>query len=319
MYKLEIEFVESIDDDNPFVLEWDIQKTPSATMWLKCITDWLDSSYNLFPRFLGFINSNRDLDFIANELQKSIDIINNDGRYKIKENISDGIDRDFFNKIHHHFEILSGPGISSTEYINKSEPLVRRAVGNLNYYIHEMESYEKSHKDKGLNPEFVYSAICLEFEKWNKMLKIPSFCDNDFTLDVGFGDLVLHYCQRGKTLWEVFLDGDDDIYDENILELQYINGEFDMIFGDLGDLTKKKEEFAKFLMSGNKDINDESLRLGFSVIAKLNTKYKKKSLLQRDLGNKRGMGKITLLKNGEIYKSKKFKDLFDCESNHWVS
>lgn len=319
MYELEIEFVDSIHDKNPFKLQWDIVKSPSAGLWLKCFTDWLDSPYQLFPRFLGFVNTNRNLGFIAQELQKSIDIINEDGRYKIEEHINDGLDRDFFNKIHHHFEILSGPGISSTEYTAQSSAQVRRAVGNLNYYIHEMESYEKSHQDMADNEEFVYAAICLEFEKWNKMLKIPSFCDDDFSLDVDFGDLVLHYCQRGKTWWEVFLDDDEEIFEENILELQFVNGEFDMIFGDLGDLTQKKKEFANFLKEHGKEIDDSKLRLGFNTIAKLKTPFTKKSKLQAELGNKNGIRTFTLLKDGAVFKQKAFSELFNCETNHWVS
>ena len=177
--------------------------------------------------------------------------------------------QEFSNAIHHHFEILIGGRDEVTEYIANSSKEVVGAVTGLNHIIHDLEAYTRNLEAKGKSWEAsVFAGVVAEFgdcERFN----LPSSFDKYFSMNVNFGDLVVHYSQIGKTWLEAFLDKDEDIFDEAIRPLYAFSGEFDIMFGQMTPDQKFLGDFAQFLKKKGQDISNPMLRLGHLAVARM--------------------------------------------------
>ncbi len=260
MWNLELDFINQQSEQT--TLEWSINKSFGSVIWLNSLQENIKKNKMSLIRFLGF-HSNRNKRAICELINQQIDIINKDQNNPIKHKASIDGSQELFNSLHHYFEILHGPGVNARNEYRQLSKEVKAAVNNLNYLVHEMESFDRS-KEGGIK------AITFEFNE-SERIPIPKMCDNDFTLETKFGDIVLHYTQVGKTWWEVFLDGDEEIFDEAIIPHLVIDGSFDIFFGSIGNISEIKEEFFEFLRKNNKDPFDSSLRLGFHPVATLKT------------------------------------------------
>jgi hypothetical protein len=75
------------------------------------------------------------------------------------------------------------------------------------------------------------------------------FIDSDydhFSQVQDFGDLILHYCQLGKTPMEAFAANDAEVFDDNITGLRYLSGEFDISFRTDTDLAVQQNTINKY-------------------------------------------------------------------------
>ena len=95
--------------------------------------------------------------------------------------------------------------------------------------------------------------------------------------DREFGGVYLHWSQVGKTLYEVFRDGDKAVGDGGINHQRYYSGEFDVEWGQTitNDDTWKKEEintFKLWLKENNYDWDDPKLSLGYIKLGQVDLK-----------------------------------------------
>lgn len=199
------------------------------------------------------------MDFLNGLMNQCIAVINRDGRYSIKEQAKGDPSQGFLNVMHHHFEILRGTVWQESDYYLNSSPSVCSAVCGINHLVHEMEAWDRAPGGfSGIFTEFFGSA----------RNKLPKESVKDFSMDTDFGDLVLHYCQIGKTWWEVFNDGDLEIFEPAIQPLETVSGEFDVFWGSFRMDEELKSKFDIFLKNNGKDAKDAELRLGYVCVAK---------------------------------------------------
>jgi len=217
---------------------------------------------------LGFHNNDRTRDHICNDLERSIDAINKNSDYQIKEDFSSLrtlYDQDLLNVLHHHFEITQGQLWNPGSVLANANGETRLAVCLLNHCCHELEAwYDTSSKTRpNTNGYFYYNLLGI-----TDRIEIPLEEKKNFTRKMSDGMVYLHYAQTGKTWYEAYLDGDDVVEDAGISEHRIITGEFNCYFGPGYELPMDSK-FTEWLEARGIDPADEQLALGFAPIGKI--------------------------------------------------
>jgi hypothetical protein len=265
--------------------------------------------------FLGFADSKRNIDFLCNELNNTIFQINRFNSfnhwgvnklksYKIDKNYTpddfiysadlptglcpDGdemskpglrLKHDTCNELHRYFEDLQGQAWDLSPYYKIADYKTKYAIRQLNNLCHEIEGWVQSNRKKIIDTEWMRPSQITTF------LHAPRYelQDNDFDLfklnryDRELGGVYLHWSQIGKTLFEVFRDGDKAVGDGGITHQRYYSGEFDIEWGQTiteDDKFKKEEmeEFRTWLKDNNYDWEDPKLALGYIKLGQVDLK-----------------------------------------------
>jgi len=158
------------------------------------------------------------------------------------------------NSLHNHFEILQGTVEKLSLYYKYADDEAKWAIRQLNNICHELESLCLSQRKKAFDPEWIRpSQITTWLSAPRYMLTTSDrelFNVNQY--DRVFGSVYMHWCQIGKTLYEVWRDEHAPDIDKTtcdaITELQYYSGEFDIEWGR--DVTRNntwhEDEMNKF-------------------------------------------------------------------------
>ncbi|MCO4793579.1 MAG: hypothetical protein KC493_07700 [Bacteriovoracaceae bacterium] len=263
---IEIDFCNRETGEDPFTLTWELSSNVGAALWLKLLRKCIFDQVEMRGRFSGFTQGPRDWKFLGERINKCVEIINDaDIDYQIEERFSEPFNQDYSNKIHHHFEVLIGPCWDKTELFRNTTDKVRDAICGLNEYIHEMEVLERAEIN---DFDHRFHAAFAVFH-WVKGITIPDICNEEFTLDYKWGDIVLNYAQIGKTWLEVYLDEDEEIFPEAILPLRQLTGSFDIFFGEMHDHEKVHQEILDLIQKSGGDPNDSRNRIGYLPVAHL--------------------------------------------------
>lgn len=193
--------------------------------------------------FLGFPHTQRNLDYLCNELNEHILHINNFNAtgvwqaaglepYVIEEwftpdvvrfgneySVGSAVDGDesvtlgmrlkhhSMNILHNHFERLQGTVWEPSKYYQTASLRVKHAIRNLNLICHDIESLVLSQRKLIQAPDWVRPSQITSF------LNVPRHELKDthregFTngYDRRFGEVYMHWTQIGKTLMEVYND-----------------------------------------------------------------------------------------------------------------
>ena len=285
-----------------------VYDTPLGRKWIEALRDNLVQKRVLEKNFcfLGFADSKRNLNFLCQELNKSIEQINsfqfNPPYEKIGKFVADDFqhsadlpigrdkDGDFpglklkheaCNLLHRYFEDLQGTAWQLSPFYTQADIETKYAIRQLNNICHEIEGWVESYRKNIVDPEWVRSAQITTF------LNAPRYqlTDNDLELFKKnryrreLGGVYLHWSQVGKTLFEVFRDEDgkklDAVTCSAINHQRYYSGEFDVEWGETIDEDtfdwKKKEmdEFREWLKLNDYDWDDASLALGYAKIGQI--------------------------------------------------
>lgn len=270
--------------------------TEFSEMWVIALEDILKRGLHLEKNFcfMGFPKQTRDLHAMLADLDRHIKRINESSLdYTIQEEYSpdtvwwdvdnhtferdpDYIKHDTFNTLHNHFEVLQGTVGNMSQYYTDANPYVKYSIRQLNNLCHEMESYILSRVKHKRNPYWTRPSQITTFlnaPRYNLLNEYRNgFVTNGY--DRVFGGVYMHWCQIGKTYFEVFRDeGAPKLTDavcEAITDLKYYSGEFDIEWGrDVvrgGDQPwhdKQMDEYYAWLTDNGKDINDPRLSLGY--------------------------------------------------------
>ena len=300
---------------NTYDLYFKVENHPIAELWIKKLEDALSVDFILESRWPCFNLKGRSKEDLIEKLKKCINIINNswlntDYNYFI-DPINDDYTVEEHNRIHHHFEILMGQTWNPSNWwkiiLKSMDKKLMNAVRGLNDISHEIDALKIS------NP-----CLHLLFND-EKIIRedLPIESENYFTLNVGFGDVLLHYAQLGKTWVEVVLDNDDIIFEENINPLRLISGEFDISFNmffNEKNYNNLKKNIEKGLKKLGKNINDKSLRLGNIIVAKIISNDNEKNII-KNLQDNNQVYSISIIDDNftpEILKSSRiFKPYYD--------
>jgi len=261
--------------------------------WVQALKNILQNNNQLEKNFcfLGFPDTARDLKYLINELNLSINVINNFFTdYKINENYTlDNIqfdlepNQELLNILHNHFEILQGTVENLSSFYRRADHETKYAIRQINNICHEIESFLLSKRKQTTNPEWIRPSQITTFLQCPRYTLLDEhrelFLKNGY--DRRFGHVYMHWTQIGKTLFEVFRDEGAPTLTkticEAITELKYFSGEFDIewgrdiIYGDDNSPwhTKQQDEFTQWLVSNNTNSKDPTLSLGYLPIGKI--------------------------------------------------
>jgi hypothetical protein len=271
-----------IIDYNNIKVTIDIYDTPLGKRFVEALKDNLVKERILEKNFcfLGWADSNRNLDFLVGELNKNIDQINSfrfDPPYErihpfvaddfqYSANLKTGLHPDgprgdlmslpglrlkheACNLLHRYFEELQGTAWQLSPYYKQADTETKYAIRQLNNLCHEIESWVISYRKSVVDPDWVRPSQITTF------LNAPRYDlhKEDFDLfkhnryDRELGGVYLHWSQVGKTLYEVFRDeGAPKMTESMCSEInhqKYYSGEFDVEWGDT--ITEQTHQFKK--------------------------------------------------------------------------
>ena len=223
----------------------DVEDTDFNRRWLALLKNNLKNNAHLEKNYcwLGWADSPRDADYLCEQINNSIAVINSFNStniwqsagltpYMIDEyftkdsvmyapteyrvgklsedpnNLGATLKHNIMNQLHRHFEELQGEAWHLSLYYKTADYETKWAIRQLNDLCHELESWVLSYKKCLLEPE------------WQRPSQITTFLnaprqdlqDEDYELflktryDREFGGVYLHWAQVGKTQFEVFRD-----------------------------------------------------------------------------------------------------------------
>ena len=266
--------------------------TPMGLRWFAALQDILQRNLYLEKNFcfLGFPDTQRDLDYICRELFWAKHEINHffRGEYEIEENYfprdlrPDGINpnQDLMNKLHNHFEILQGTVWGLSDWYKRADYTTKFAIRQLNNLCHEAESLMLSQRKKQQAPEWVRPSQITTFLNAPRY-DFPNEYKTTFAetrYDRRFGEVYLHWTQIGKTLYEVYRDEQgidiDKATCDAITHLRYYSGEFDIEWAQTVAYngphpwhTKEMDSFKKWLLRNGFSLEDVQYNYGYHPVA----------------------------------------------------
>ena len=288
-----------------------VYDTPLGHRWLDALKDNLKQKRILEKNFcfLGFADSNRDLNYLVQELNSYIAQINSFhfeptyekihpfrvDDFQYSKNLPTGLcpdgdemskpglrlKHDSCNLLHRYFEELQGTAWKLSEYYKQADVKTRYAIRQLNNLCHEIESWVISYRKSIVDPEWVRPSQITTFLNAPRYDLQPEdyelFKQNRY--DRELGGVYLHWSQVGKTLYEVFRDEHapkmTDALCSEINHQKYYSGEFDVEWGQTiteADHIFKKEEMDSYrvwLEENKFSWEDPKLSLGYIKIGQV--------------------------------------------------
>ena len=280
-------------------LRINLYDTPLGKRFLHALKDNLENKCVLEKNFcwLGWADSQRDIRYLVDELNKNIAIINkfnfqpayqtihpfvtDDFQYSKKNGLR--LKHDACNQLHRYFEDLQGSAWEISKFYKQADYETKYSIRQLNNLCHEIESWVNADRKKHYNPEWIRPSQITTF------LNAPRhrLHEEDFELfkinryDRELGGVYLHWSQIGKTLYEVFRDEHAPKMTEalcsEINHQKYYSGEFDIEWGQTiteENEFKKQEmdEFRSWLKVNGYDWEDPKLALGYIKIGQVDMK-----------------------------------------------
>jgi len=269
--------------------------------WISSLNHLLQHNYHLEKNycFFGFVNSPRDGQYILNQINQSIQSINQinlgyqiDDYFSMENCITDDMIGDSapegrnimhskFNDLHRYFEDLQGVSGQMSPFFTHADPTIRWHIRQLNLLCHEFESWALSYRKELHAPEWMRPS---QLMCW---LRAPRFIleEEDYelfgieTINRPLGGVFVGVNKAiGKHHWEVFNDeGSESRINElttsTLRSQTEAAGDFDIEWAnDPGEYHWQKvklTEFKKWLIANNFDPDDKSLTIGHPQIGQV--------------------------------------------------
>jgi molybdenum cofactor biosynthesis enzyme MoaA len=266
---------------------------PLAYRWIEALKRTFRTRHMLEKNycFIGWPDGPRDARWLARELNRRIDLLNAFNArkvwkepYVIADRCSDEPQQEELNRIHHHFEMLSGRVWDLSQYTRHADASTRYHIRQLNNLVHELEAFRLSRREQAIEPDRAQPHLFASFVQERARTRFP-LEDEDyqqFGFDFSFGAVHMYYCQTGKTHFDAWKDKDVSIFDDNINGLRYYSGEFIVRFGKSVPPEEVARDVAPFYqwlqdkgaeLSANKSyfVDRQGVRqtLGFATVARL--------------------------------------------------
>ena len=151
----------------------DIFDSSLSRKWLSALNNLVENNYHLEKNycFHGFVESERNAEYITNQMNQSIAAINQadlgyqiDDHFTVANTIMPGpigddlpggmIIHDKLNQLHRYFEDLQGTSGNMTDYCNRADNQIRWHIRQLNLLCHEYESLVLSMRKAAHAPEW---------------------------------------------------------------------------------------------------------------------------------------------------------------------
>lgn len=284
--KFEIELRNTQDPDSRIKLQIVPDDHALARDWMQALEALLVNGNMLEKNYcwLGWPWTVRDQPYLQQQIQACVDLINgSDLGYAISQQFWPGeVNDDLLNHLHHHFEQLQGTVENPSRFYARANKDAQHAIRKLNLLCHELESLRISQAKYHTRPEWIRPSTIVTFLHAPRHLLLPEhrlgFRHNRY--DRELGRIYMHWCQIGKTYYEVWRDESapdlDDTVCSAITDLKYYSGEFDIEWGrnitENGDTPwhdRDMRDFRAWLKKNHRDPEDLELSLGYLPVARI--------------------------------------------------
>lgn len=278
----------------------DVYDNSLSRKWLAALNNLIKNNYHLEKNycFIGFTESARNAEYICEQINKSINAINESNLgYIINEHFSientinawtledlhsGGINHEKFNRLHRYFEELQGQSGRISQYYNKADAITRWHIRQLNLLCHEYESLVLSMRKADHAPMWKRPS---QLMCW---LHAPRFRleESDYelfgieSLNRPLGGVFVGVNKSvGKHHWEVFNDeGRDsrigDLTTSALISQTEAAGDFDIEWANNpGEFPWQKHlinEFRTWLVTNGFDPEDKKLSIGHPQVGQVN-------------------------------------------------
>lgn len=213
-------------------------------------------------RFYNQPGSQRDLPWILRELNQRVDIINAWAPGAIRYRAFSTMQQEHLNRMHVDFERGRGALDAPAPLYAGAPPEVQRALEDYNLLIHRFEDRSRNDAATRAGRRPNVRAI-LSFEDPMPRYPLEEGDYAHFHTRARFGDLALSYCELGKPIWDVLMDQDTHIGDDNIRPLRYYSAAAVLRFGPTPPLHRHLALMALFWSRWQSDAGRRLQRLGF--------------------------------------------------------
>jgi hypothetical protein len=294
-YLLDVVEIDLGSPDDTLTIYLDIWQNSLSQKWLTALETLLEKNYHLEKNFcfLGFADSARNGQYLLDQINASIETINqSDIGYTINDHFDlansvdtdGGVDHDHFNLLHRYFEDLQGHSGQISDYYWRANTEIRWHIRQLNLLCHEFESWQLSWRKKHTAPEWQRPS---QLMCW---LGAPRFAldEADYelfgidTINRNLGGVYVGVNKAvGKHHWEVF---QDEGRDSRIGELTTTGlraqteaaGDFDIEWANNpSQFPWQKQQLAEFriwLERNGFDPEDKTLTIGHPQVGQVNLK-----------------------------------------------
>ena len=269
-----------------------VNNTSLSRRWLAALNELISNGYHLEKNycFLGFPESDRNGSYLIDQINQSIDQINQAGLgYSIQDHFELAqvltreleLDHDRFNHLHRYFEDLQGVSGHMSPYYTAADDRTRWHIRQLNLLCHEFESWALGWRKLHTAAEWVRPS---QLMCW---LNAPRFelVEEDYelfgieTINRSLGGVYVGVNKAvGKHHWEVF---SDEGRDSRIAELTTSTlraqteaaGDFDIEWannpGAYEWQIKNLADFRVWLENNGFDPEDPSLTIGHPQVGQV--------------------------------------------------
>jgi hypothetical protein len=277
---------------DPLTLYFNVYENSLSKKWLASLNHLLVNNYHLEKNycFFGFADGPRNGPFILEQINYSIDAINNGNigysihdHYDMSNSVDSrgGVNHAHFNQLHRYFEDLQGNSGKISPYYQQATKEIQWHIRQLNLLCHEFESWQLSWRKKHTAPEWQRPS---QLMCW---LSAPRFVldESDYelfgieTINRSLGGVYVGVNKAvGKHHWEVFQDeGRDSRVDEltttSLRAQTEAAGDFDIEWannpGTFPWQIKQLAEFKDWLLTNGFDPEDKSLTIGHPQIGQI--------------------------------------------------
>ena len=230
-----------IELGNRFELQFAVEETPVAELWLERMSQRNNWPMDNPERFYGFNTIQEEIDRAIITMQYCIQIVN---QYQpiIHKTLTKIDDQDTLNYLHNVFERYHGQLDQQHHEFWMSAPVeVKQALADINITVHRCESL----RGGKMNPRFVCT--------WYGMPKIRTL-DLKLQTQYGvpgseFGGVYLNYCEIGKTATEMAYDNDRYMADTMFQPFSHYSADFrvDLCTETQLEIAKRQQRTADYV------------------------------------------------------------------------
>lgn len=218
--ELHIEYSDPKNILEPITLQYKIRNTAIAQKWASKVAV-CTGLYNIDDpkRFYGFDDYETEKKRAIQAINRCCEIID-DYKPIINRRVSDPIDQDTLNYLHHIFEVYHGLLDQPHDFYIGATEYVQHALAQLNIEVHRCESFVEDSIRKVM-PRHIVTWFGM-----NRNSELEPEDYNHFTDHYEFGTVYLLYVEIGKTLEDLAIDDDQYIAPEAFKPFRHYTADF---------------------------------------------------------------------------------------------
>lgn len=251
-----------------YSLEFEVLETATAKRWFNLLKEFSGREEGVRERKRFYHFSPLELESELESYNELVRKINEVAQVKIPElETQRPPSQEELNFQHRFFEDFRGSVTHPHSSFLKADHEVRQLWEDFNVWIHKLEDMQGT-------PRLVVT--------FQDPPKIPLTLEDyqEFTLDVGFGDVFINYCQVGKHPLEAYLAKDNEVAADVLRPLEFMSADFRVRFcPDKSSFVDDREKLNEWLRGRGLDPQEPRLGVGWIPVARLDENHKHSKLI----------------------------------------